>query len=96
MSVFGHSLAEEPRLLYRVDASACDKLYSRELFERSGVRFPVGLRFEDVPTTYRLLPFANARREDRRAALPLPAAPRGVDLRAATAPAITTSSRGSA
>ena len=59
MSVFGHSLAEEPRLLYRVDASACDKLYARELFTRSGIRFPVGLRFEDVPTTYRLLPFAN-------------------------------------
>lgn len=59
MSVFGHSLAEQPRLLYRVDASACDKLYSRTLFERSGIRFPVGLRFEDVPTTYLLLPFAN-------------------------------------
>ena len=59
MSAFGHSLAEEPRLLYRVDASACDKLYSRGLFQRSGVRFPEGLGFEDVPTTYRLLPFAS-------------------------------------
>ncbi len=59
MSVFGHSLAEESRLLYRVDASACNKLYSRGLFERSGIRFHVGLRFEDVPTTYRLLPCAN-------------------------------------
>jgi len=59
MSVFGHSLAEEPRLLFRVDASACDKLYSRGLFERSGIRFPVGIAFEDVPTTYRLLAFAN-------------------------------------
>jgi len=59
MSVFGASLAEEPRLLFRVDASACDKLYARELFERSGVRFPVGMAFEDVPATYRLLPFAN-------------------------------------
>ena len=59
MSVFGHSLAEEPRLLYRVDASACDKLCARGLFERSGIRFPVGLKFEDVPTTYRLLPHAN-------------------------------------
>ena len=58
MSVFGHSLAEQPRLLYRVDASACNKLYARDLFERSGVEFPVGMRFEDVPTTYRLLPFA--------------------------------------
>lgn len=59
-SVFGHSLAEEPRLLYRVDASSCDKLYSRDLFDRAGIGFPVGVAFEDVPTTYRLL--AQARR----------------------------------
>jgi len=59
MSVFGTSLAQEPRLLYRVDAAAWDKLYARELFVRSGLRFPVGLRFEDVPTTYRLLAYAN-------------------------------------
>jgi len=58
MSVFGRSLAEEPRLLYRVDASACNKLYARSLFDRTGIRFPVGLAFEDVPTTYRLLPAA--------------------------------------
>jgi len=55
MSVFGHSLAEETRLLFRVDASACDKLYARDLFERTGIRFPVGVAFEDVPTVYRLL-----------------------------------------
>lgn len=59
MSVFGRSLAQEPRLMYRVDASACDKLYARDLFERTGVRFPVGMAFEDVPTVYRLLPHAN-------------------------------------
>lgn len=55
LSVFGHSLAQEPRLLYRVDASACDKLYARRLFEASGVKFPVGMAFEDVPTVYRML-----------------------------------------
>lgn len=59
MAVFGHSLAEEPRLLYRVGASACDKLYARPLFTRTGVLFPVGLAFEDLPTTYRLLAAAN-------------------------------------
>lgn len=59
MDVFGSSLAEDSRLLYRVDSSACNKLYAASIFERSGIRFPVGLRFEDVPTTYRLLPFAN-------------------------------------
>ncbi|NTU70911.1 MAG: glycosyltransferase [Coriobacteriia bacterium] len=55
MRVFGHSLAEEPRLIYRVDASACDKLYARELFADAGMRFPVGRYFEDVPVTYRLV-----------------------------------------
>lgn len=59
MSVFDQCLGDEPRLLYRVDASACDKLYARELFERSGIRFPAGMAFEDVPTTYRLLSFAS-------------------------------------
>lgn len=59
MSVFGSSLSEEPRLLYRVDASACNKLYARELFTRTGIRFPVGLAFEDLPTVYRWLAFAN-------------------------------------
>lgn len=58
--VFGNSLQQEPRLLYRVDASACDKLYARDLFARAGISFPVGVAFEDVPTTYRLL--AHARR----------------------------------
>jgi len=59
MSVFDRCLADEPRLFYRVDASACDKLYARGLFENSGIRFPVGMAFEDVPTTYRLLGLAS-------------------------------------
>ena len=59
MSVFGRSLAEEPRLLFRVDASACDKLYARELFDRTGVRFPAGIAFEDVPTVFVLAACAN-------------------------------------
>ncbi len=58
MSVFGRSLDVEPRLLYRVDASACTKLVSRDLVERSQVRFPVGMAFEDLPTVYRWLAFA--------------------------------------
>ncbi len=59
MSVFGRSLAEEPNLLYRVDASACDKLYARNLLDRTGVRFPVGMAFEDVPTVFALATCAN-------------------------------------
>lgn len=56
MDVFGHSLAEEPRLLYRVDASACNKLFARELF--GDARFPVGTAFEDLPTVYGILRYA--------------------------------------
>jgi len=58
MSVFGHALSAEPRLLYRVDASACDKLVERSLVERSGVLFPVGVAFEDLPTVYRWLAYS--------------------------------------
>lgn len=35
------------------DASACGKLYRRELFE--GVEYPLGRIFEDIGTTYRLV-----------------------------------------
>lgn len=59
LNAFGHSLAEEPRLLFRVDASACDKLYASALFDRADVRFPVGLAFEDVPTVFVLAASAN-------------------------------------
>jgi len=63
MSVFGRSLAEEPRLLYRVDASACNKLFTLDLFNRTGIRFPVGVPFEDLPVVYGLL--IHARRVDK-------------------------------
>lgn len=36
------------------DTTAWGKLYKRTLFE-SGIRYPKGLLFEDLPTTYRLL-----------------------------------------
>lgn len=36
-----------------MDSSACDKLYARHLFE--GIRFPLGMVCEDVPTTYRVV-----------------------------------------
>jgi CDP-glycerol glycerophosphotransferase len=63
IGVFGSDLAHEPRLLFRVDASACNKLYARDLFDRTGIRFPVGVAFEDLPTVYRLL--AVARRVEK-------------------------------
>lgn len=37
----------------RLDSSACDKLYARQLFE--GIRYPVGRVCEDIMVTYRLM-----------------------------------------
>ena len=75
LSVFGHSLAQEPRLLYRVDASACDKLYSRELFMSFGRavpgRSPVRGRADHLPAAS----LCDQGREDRRTALSLPPRP---------------------
>lgn len=51
--LFGGSLADMPELLYTVEASLCNKLFSRSLFD--GVTFPPGRDFEDLATTYRLL-----------------------------------------
>ncbi|TDB39567.1 MAG: glycosyltransferase [Actinobacteria bacterium] len=59
ISAFGHSLAERPDLLFRVDASACDKLYARVLLDRTGARFPRDIVFEDVPTVFVLAACAN-------------------------------------
>ena len=43
------------RMLYHdvIDTSAWGKLYKRELFD--GIRYPVGLCFEDIATTYALM-----------------------------------------
>ena len=43
------------RMLYHdvIDTSAWGKLYKRELFD--GIRYPVGLCFEDISTTYALM-----------------------------------------
>lgn len=37
----------------RLDSSACDKLYARQLFD--GIRYPVGRVCEDIMVTYRLM-----------------------------------------
>ncbi len=38
---------------------ACDKIYSRELFIKHNIKYPIGLYHEDVPTTYKLFYYAN-------------------------------------
>lgn len=51
--LFGGRLIEHPQLLTEVEASLCNKLFRRDLFDL--VEFPVGKDFEDLAATYRLL-----------------------------------------
>lgn len=41
-----------------IDVIAWNKVYRRELFTKSGVRFPEGMKYEDSLTTYKLLSLA--------------------------------------
>ncbi len=36
----------------RLDCSICGKLFERDLFERNGIRFPEGLRYEDIAMSH--------------------------------------------
>lgn len=38
----------------RLDCSICGKLFERDLFERNGIRFPEGLRYEDIAVSHLL------------------------------------------
>lgn len=58
-SEYGVPLRRNPRLLTRVSASVCNKLFRRDLFDRADVRFPIGRDFEDLAVTYPLLLAAN-------------------------------------
>ena len=59
MDFFDKSLEEEPSLIHRNSPYAWNKIYSRDLFTKYNIRFPKGLIFEDIPTTYPLLACAN-------------------------------------
>lgn len=52
---FECSLAENPTLIHKNSPYAWNKIYKRSLFERTGLRYPKGLLWEDIPTTYPLL-----------------------------------------
>ncbi|MDD2362407.1 MAG: glycosyltransferase family 2 protein [Oscillospiraceae bacterium] len=54
MTYYDKSLFQEPSLLYINEPFACNKLFRRSLFICSGIRFPSGLIFEDIPTVYSL------------------------------------------
>ena len=56
---FGVSLWDNPTLLYSNAPYAWNKLFKRELFERTQIRFPKGKIYEDIATTYPLMQYAN-------------------------------------
>lgn len=56
---FGMSLHENPKLLYTNAPYAWNKIYRRELLERTGIRFPKGKIYEDIATIYPLMLHAN-------------------------------------
>lgn len=57
VSIFGYSIEEQPKLIKYISASACNKIYKRELFD--GIRFPKGKIYEDFSCIYNVLLRAN-------------------------------------
>lgn len=53
-ALYGTDVTSRPELLLQPGASVCNKLFARELFDRAGVTFPLGLDFEDLAVAYRL------------------------------------------
>jgi len=58
-SDYGRPLSASPRTMLASAPYAWNKIYRRRLFEDSGVRYPVGKLFEDIPVTYALFALAN-------------------------------------
>lgn len=59
MIQYGKNLSDNPKLLYTNAPYAWNKIYKKELFERTGIRFPKGLIYEDIATIYPLMMYAN-------------------------------------
>lgn len=64
---YGKSLSEQPRMLRWVAAYVWNKLFRRSLFDETGIRFPSGKLFEDIPVMYSLLAKANRVEKVQRA-----------------------------
>jgi len=52
---YGTDLAHAAGPLAEITPSACNKLFSRELFEHDAPRFPEGMRYEDLALVFRLM-----------------------------------------
>ncbi|MBQ8732503.1 MAG: LicD family protein [Oscillospiraceae bacterium] len=57
--LFGSNIREASALLRTAKSYAWNKLYKRSLFTQTGIRFPVGIHFEDSATIYNVLLHAN-------------------------------------
>ena len=57
--VKGSSLKETPELIDAVGNCAWNKCYHRDLFMKTGIRYPKGYLYEDLGTSYALLAHAN-------------------------------------
>lgn len=44
-------------MIEKVRVMACNKLIKREILEKTNIKFPKGLRYEDVEFTYKLIPY---------------------------------------
>lgn len=64
---YGRSLSERPDYLSTIAPYVWNKIFRRSLFLESGVRFPQGKLFEDIPVTYTLLSRANRIEKVQRA-----------------------------
>lgn len=59
MIQYGMSLHDNPKLLYTNAPYAWNKIYRKELFLKTGIRFPKGKIYEDIATIYPLMLHAN-------------------------------------
>lgn len=53
-------LAENKAMMTRIANAAWNKMYRRSLFSSTGILYPKGYYYEDLGTTYRLLPMAKS------------------------------------
>lgn len=59
MQHFDKNIFENPKLLYINSPYAWNKIYKHELFLKTNIKYPKGLLFEDISTTYPLFLHAN-------------------------------------
>lgn len=59
MDEYGKSASENPMLIEMSAPYAWNKLVKWDLLKRSGVQFPKGYIYEDIPTMYLLIAMAN-------------------------------------